>query len=299
MEQVKVSALYDLRRHAQKQTEVTTPALYLGIGVDVPSATIQGVIRLTPDDARALLTNAHLRQRKLSENRVRQYSRSMQTGDWHEPPETFDSIAFDSNGQLCNGRHRLTALARYDKPLSFFVIIGLQAPVGLPLPDGDQPKPRPKAFVAGIDSHEWATINYLAEHVFGSSLPPWTDVEKLYPLFADAMQAIPRAVSYAPSAPIRAAFVFLWATTDNALERQMLERQWCAYSKLEIAEMWPSMGRLFKKMQTPGKGRTARHWRFAATMYALKHPETTKIYEEPDAGATVKKWIAARLVVQP
>jgi hypothetical protein len=191
-----VSTLHDVRKAMRP---AANPMPSISAGKAIVSDVRQCIMRFTPEDARLLLQNVHPRQRKLNGKRVQQYLRSMQTGKWHEPPHTFDSIAFDAEGRLCNGLHRLTALSQHDKPLSFFVIIGVQSPDDMPLPEGDTGYPRNKAFVSGIERNSWAVISYLAEWVYNSDAPARTDVQALYPLLENALIAIPRMTTHSPA----------------------------------------------------------------------------------------------------
>lgn len=291
-----VSTLHDVRKAVRP---AANPMPTIRAGKAVVSDVRQCVMRFTPEDARLLLQNVHPRQRKLNGNRVQQYLRSMQTGKWHEPPFTFDSIAFDADGRLCNGLHRLTALSQHDKPLSFFVIIGVQSPDDMPLPEGDAGYPRNKAFVSGIERNSWAVTGYLAEWVYGGRSIARTDIQALYPLFESALIAIPRVTTHSPAAPIRAAFVFSYVQSAFEVHRQQVAEQWRAYCTVDVSAMWPSIGRLYKKIQESRamKGGSARHIWFESAMYAIDHPEVTKINRQTDAGQRVADWVAVQQAV--
>ena len=292
-----IQSLHDIRNARAVGVRPLSPRSPLGVGEIVPMETRQFVLRIAPSEATVLLGNLHPRQRRINKERVAQYLRSMQTGHWYEPPFTFDSIAFDVQGRLCNGAHRLTALSQHDKPLSFYVIFGVQSPEDMPLPQGDTGYSRSKAFVAGINRHEWAVVSYLAEHVFRSMNPAFTDVQLLYPLFADALAEIPRLVS-SQSAPIRAAFVFAFASDSDYLARLHVAEQWRAYCHVDVKTMWPSIGRLYKKMgeiRGQGRGGNGRHFRFESAVYALGNPPAMKILRQLDAGARVREWAVREL----
>jgi hypothetical protein len=250
------------------------------------------VMEFTPDDARRILENVHPLQRNVSDARVREYLRDMRSGAWHEPPHTFDTIAFDVEGRLCNGLHRMKALAMHDAPLRFYVLIGVLAPDGMPLPEGDAGLPRSKAFVAGRNRHDWAVMSYLAEHVYGSSTASRSDIDRLWPIFGAGCEATRRIVSNPPRAPIRAAFVFWWTTAADAVYRQQIAEQWVAYCRLDVTQMWPSLARLYQVMQQPGKGRTERHTQFMRASYALANPTATQTREDKTAGEAVRSLVA-------
>jgi len=292
-----IQSLHDIRNARAVGVRPLSPRSPLGVGEIVPMETRQFVLRITPSEAAVLLGNLHPHQRRINNNRVAQYLRSMQTGDWHEPPFTFDSIAFDAQGRLCNGAHRLTALSRYDKPLSFYVIFGVESPDDMPLPQGDTGYARSKAFVAGIARNEWSVISYLAEHVFADATPAFTDVQSLHSLFADALVEIPRLDSSSP-APVRAAFVFAFASGSDHLIRLHVAEQWRAYCHVDVAMMWPSIGRLYKKMtevRGRSKGADGRRFRFESAVYALDNPLATRILRQSDAGVRVREWAMSEL----
>lgn len=277
----------------------SAPPVEIGVGTVLQSSTKQFVMRFTPEDAKALLQHVHPRQRKVSERRVKHLLRAMQSGQWHEPPFTFDSIAFDTEGRLCNGRHRLTALAQHDKPLSFFVIIGVKSPADLPLPEGDSGAVRPKHFVAGIDRNNWAVLTYLARCVYTDKTPARTDVQLLYPMFAAALAAIPRTTTHSPAASIRAAFVFSWTEANGTLLGSIIAEQWRAYCRVEVAAMWPSIARLYKKIHearaVKSEGGGEQDFRFQSALYALRNPEAMKILRQADAYQIVRQWVARKM----
>lgn len=290
MEQaLRVSSLYDIRKSTK--AGILPPSL-IGVGTVLPTELQQYVMRFTPQDAARILEHVHPKQRKVNPERVRTLFRAMQNGKFHEPPFTFDSIAFDTEGYLVNGRHRLTALSQFSAPLSFIVVVGVNSPDSLPLPEGDGGLPRSKWFIAGLDRNEWSVVNYLAEHIYGGN-PARTDVEQLFPLFAESLDAIRRTTQYSPAAPIRAAFVFCWAETNDAVYRQDIREQWIAYCKMDVASMWPSTARLYKKMQEYSRaGSTERHNQFASAIYAIKNPEAIKIRQQVDAPQLVKTFVS-------
>lgn len=290
-----VTTLHDIRLAKRSAPAAILPPSLIGVGMAQHMPDVhQFVLQITPTDAARLLQNVHPRQRKVNGDRVKQLLRSMQTGQWHEPPYTFDSIAFDAEGRLCNGAHRLTALSQYDKPLSFFAIVGVKSPDDMPLPEGDSNLPRTKAFVAGIDRNEWAVLNYLAGLSFGGKATARTDVQLLYPVFADALAAIPRVTTHSPAAPLRSAFAFLYASADFVTGQQIAE-QWRAYCRVDVAEMWPSIARLYKKVhetrEFKGLGSVGQDFRFECAVYAIRNPNAMKILRQSDAAQNVREWV--------
>lgn len=293
--------LHDIRMAKLMRQASPLPQPLQSIGRVVQIDTTQCVMRFSPEDARQLLQNVHPKQRKVRKERVKQLLRTMQSNGWHEPPYTFDSIAFDIDGRLCNGLHRLTALAQHDKPLSFYVIIGVKSPEDMPLPEGDSNIPRPGSFVAGIERNEWATISYLANCVFGHHNIARIDVQSIYPLFAEALAAIPRITTHPPSAPIRAAFVFSYAAADyNA--KQHIAEQWRAYCCVDVASMCVSTGRLYKKLNetsgSKGFGKSDRDFRFESAIYAIRNPDAVRISRQSGIDQEVHEWVMKHKEVQ-
>ena len=112
--------------------------------------TIYTEITVTPEAARQMLNNCHSEQRNVNQRRVDLYAREMASGNWHEPPYTFDSIAVDENGKLVNGQHRLLAVVKANVTVRFNLLQGVRTPQGLILPAGDIGLARHGAFVTGM-----------------------------------------------------------------------------------------------------------------------------------------------------
>jgi hypothetical protein len=73
---------------------------------------------ITPDAAELLL-DGNVDNRKLREHRVRRYQASIEAGDW---TLTGDAICDSPSGRLLNGQHRLSAIARANKPVQILVL---------------------------------------------------------------------------------------------------------------------------------------------------------------------------------
>jgi hypothetical protein len=73
---------------------------------------------ITPDAAELLL-DGNVDNRKLREHRVRRYQASIEAGDW---TLTGDAICVSPHGRLLNGQHRLSAVARANKPVQMVVL---------------------------------------------------------------------------------------------------------------------------------------------------------------------------------
>jgi len=64
---------------------------------------------ITPDKAEFYLSFLHPNQRELNARRLKIYANEMTSGSWQVSP---DNIAFDTEGYLVNGRHRLEAVVK-------------------------------------------------------------------------------------------------------------------------------------------------------------------------------------------
>ncbi len=84
-----------------------------------PRHTIQfRLTKVTPRMARGWLETVNTHNRKLREGWVSQLSRDMINGNW-EP--THQGIAFDENGVLQDGQHRLAAAVKANRPVWMYV----------------------------------------------------------------------------------------------------------------------------------------------------------------------------------
>lgn len=79
------------------------------------------VVLITPEMATKALDNNHV-NRSLSKPRVKQYASDMLSGKWQQNGE---AIKFYSDGSLCDGQHRLSAIAKAGVPIEMLVITGL------------------------------------------------------------------------------------------------------------------------------------------------------------------------------
>lgn len=81
------------------------------------------VEEIGPDEARRYLTRNAGCQRKVSRPRVERYARDMAAGRWALNGET---IAFDSEGRLVDGQHRLHAVARSGATVPMLAVRGVE-----------------------------------------------------------------------------------------------------------------------------------------------------------------------------
>jgi len=77
---------------------------------------------VTPELAREWLTKNHPQNRPIRETRVRMYAEEMSAGRWRV---THQGVAFDSDGALIDGQHRLMAIVRTGAATHMMVTRGL------------------------------------------------------------------------------------------------------------------------------------------------------------------------------
>jgi hypothetical protein len=76
------------------------------------------VLMITPDMAREFLAKNMKNNRHVMKNTVHSYARMMRNGNWNL---THQGIAFDENGELVDGQHRLAAIAEANVPVEMMV----------------------------------------------------------------------------------------------------------------------------------------------------------------------------------
>ena len=134
------------------------------VGIEMLSGTVAAVVFKQHNGA----------NRDLSLAKAREYQQAMERGEWKE---THQGIAFDIEGKLIDGQHRVAAVALSGKQMRFVVYRGADRTI---IDAIDQSKPR-KAHealkLAGIDDAQEkeriarATMEYAAK-VGGSTLKP-------------------------------------------------------------------------------------------------------------------------------
>jgi hypothetical protein len=76
------------------------------------------MVTVTPAMAIRWLENANIRNRKLSQNHINKLARDIKNGQWKL---THAGIAFDPNGVLLDGQHRLWAIVESETPIDLMV----------------------------------------------------------------------------------------------------------------------------------------------------------------------------------
>lgn len=80
------------------------------------------VQQISPKKAAEWLEHSNTHNRNINKNRVAQYSADMKAGSW---ALSHQGIAFDEDGVLCDGQHRLAAIVEADVTVPMLVTTGL------------------------------------------------------------------------------------------------------------------------------------------------------------------------------
>ena len=81
------------------------------------------VITITPEMAKDMLERNMKNNRRVSKETVMRYARIMKAGGWNL---THQGIAFDTNGKLIDGQHRLHAIVQANVPVELLVTNGVE-----------------------------------------------------------------------------------------------------------------------------------------------------------------------------
>lgn len=128
-------------------------------------------VTITPKRAAEMLEhNGH--NRPLTRTRVREFAEAMKRGDWQL---THQGIAFDTDGQLKDGQHRLAAIVEADLPVTMLVSTDLAPETFDVLDTGKRRTAADALTINGEKSTSMLAamvrVIWLAEHLPAS---PWT-----------------------------------------------------------------------------------------------------------------------------
>lgn len=124
--------------------------------LDLQSTRVTHAVVMVSSDTAARWLKTNKRNRPVSDDIVDRYANDMSTGLW-----TFaaDPIRFDTSGNLIDGQHRLSALARIDMTLPMLVVRGLPADSQLVMDQGRKRTPGQQLGLLGVkDSNLIASI---------------------------------------------------------------------------------------------------------------------------------------------
>jgi len=194
----------------------------------------------------AITISAHNKDnRTLRESTVNTYSRDMQNGKWRE---THQCIAFNQDGDLIDGQHRLHAVLRSGETIWFYVArySGSQTAMHLPI---DQNIKRSAADIIGCDRRTQETstaiLRLSSGAVKGVSASEIEDCIKKYSRQISRVQEVIKTnVRHRTSASARAAIVIL--IHSQAEHEDEIMEQYKAFASLDFDVMWSSTKALVK-----------------------------------------------------
>lgn len=106
------------------------------------------IMTMTPESAREILDRTNRHNRPLNPNTVDNYSKVIKEGRWRT---THQGIAFDSNGALIDGQHRLAAIAQSGVPVEIMVTHNVDPEEFAVIDIGRRRTPADALGVAGIE----------------------------------------------------------------------------------------------------------------------------------------------------
>lgn len=113
------------------------------------------VCEVTPDLAEKWLKRNHEENRPLAEKAVQSMVNDMISGNWRL---THQAIAFNGDGKLIDGQHRLTAVVQSKTPIQMLVIWNETSDLKDPI---DRNRPRSIGFITGHRSNVVAALTIL------------------------------------------------------------------------------------------------------------------------------------------
>ena len=144
-------------------------------------------VRISPAMAKSWLSDNSLLQRNVSRLTVEAFARDMKAGAWQL---THQGIAFNEEGALVDGQHRLHAIVLADVPVTMLVTRGVALEVTGPIDIG---RKRETSFLMGKSS-KWVAavteLGRLATAMMGSSkaTPAW--ISEIYEAHGEAIDAV-------------------------------------------------------------------------------------------------------------
>ena len=110
---------------------------------------------VTPEKAQEWLKLNPSNNRTISVRMVSRYARDMAEGRWNR---THQGIAFDVNGDLVDGQHRLHAVVQAGVPVHMLVVRGLGVDLRASI---DQGLSRTAAYLTGLQTYDVAAVRIL------------------------------------------------------------------------------------------------------------------------------------------
>jgi hypothetical protein len=233
------------------------------------------VMTIAPDTARYML-QFNTRNRKLNPKHVAFFAAEIKRGAFHT---TGQAIAFDWNGTMIDGQHRLHGCVMADTAITVTVAFGLEPDTYLVTDVNNMP--RSPATILAITAANVADANMVATQLgLRTSERLGVDIIRdvrtwLHPI-NDALEAASaRHTAGLYSVPTRLGFGLRWAVSPPD-ERHMILDQWAAFQRGDAPSMEPAVLTLWQRASrnklVKGKGNAPR-FDAAATVFTMLSPK--------------------------
>lgn len=208
---------------AAKKNKVVPLPVKKTNGVHVPVESTLGdeeiktrVVEVSPEKAAKWLERNHPNNREIAYGRVAGFANDMRDGHWKV---THQGIAFDAEGRLIDGQHRLTAVIQSGATVRMMVVWNVGS-FGDPIDCG---RPRSLATLAQAPSKVVALVNGLRmlEQGYSDNVPmTLAGFQEVQGHHAEAIEAV-RTVAHHTrvTAGILAGFAYAWAIAPEEVIR--------------------------------------------------------------------------------
>ena len=117
---------------------------------------------ITPNFAKQILEERNVTNRPLNRGRVLKYAREIIAGQWKV---THQGLAFDWDGNLFDGQHRLAAIVEAERPVEMMVAFGMDPEAMIAVDEGRPRSTKDVANILGLDinKNSVSATNYLLE----------------------------------------------------------------------------------------------------------------------------------------
>lgn len=190
--------------------------------------------RITPQRAKELL-EANRENRQLQKRQIAELAGQIEGGRWLL---THQGIAFDTNGRLVDGQHRLKAIVLANKPAELVVCRGLD-PAAFPVVD--QGRARSIADQARQDKRVVAIVNVLVETIARTRLRMTTDLlDRSLDAYGPQIERVFGGSSARrATAAVRAGFALRLAREPNRADHLLAQLQrWILNEQGMTPQLW-------------------------------------------------------------
>lgn len=206
---------------------------------------ISTVETITPEVARLYLQSNSRCQRSVRKAWVASLVKMIQAGEFQL---THQGIAFDSDGTLIDGQHRLLAIIAAEKPVQIMVTRSVNPTVWSAT---DQGVIRTSAEVTGLDKKIAEVSRFIAKFAFGEKRPSANMLtrianSKIGIRCEEIRQFCPSNVRYYTAAPM----IAIAAIRDCMSESNFAKVQYRALAMQDFDVMTPCAKALFRRINT-------------------------------------------------